>query len=69
MSDNCKKLHDLTYKWRHFGFQDDFACLPDDGVYSLFERGEVAHGCDRIVQVGSHTGEKQLVARLKQHFG
>jgi hypothetical protein len=34
----------------------------------LFEKGETAHGGDRIVRVGTHTGQGQLPSRLRQHF-
>ena len=36
--------------------------------YLLFEKGETAHGTNRIVRVGTHTGNDQLRSRLKQHF-
>ena len=34
----------------------------------MFEKGETAHGTNRIVRVGTHTGNDQLRSRLKQHF-
>ena len=34
----------------------------------LFEVGETGHGGDRIVRIGTHTGEGQLRSRIKQHF-
>jgi hypothetical protein len=30
--------------------------------------GELAHGTNRIVRIGTHTGNDQLRSRLKQHF-
>jgi hypothetical protein len=42
--------------------------IPPNGIYVLFEKGEIAHGTDRIVRIGTHTGEKQLPSRLFQHF-
>jgi hypothetical protein len=42
--------------------------LPRNGIYILFEAGETAHGTDRIVRVGTHTGQNQLRSRLRQHF-
>jgi hypothetical protein len=50
----------------HFPFNADE--VPSDGVYVLFERGEKAHGVDRIVRIGTHTGDNQLRSRLFQHF-
>ncbi|VVB74024.1 Uncharacterised protein [uncultured archaeon] len=49
-----------------FPFDEDR--IPFDGIYVLFEKGELAHGGDRIVRVGTHTGENQLRSRLRQHF-
>jgi len=34
----------------------------------LFEAGEQAHNVERIVRVGTHTGDYQLRSRLQQHF-
>ena len=39
-----------------------------NGIYILFEKGEKAHGEDRIVRIGTHTGNNQLLSRLNQHF-
>ena len=36
--------------------------------YIFFEVGEIAHGTNRIVRVGTHTGRNQLLSRLRQHF-
>jgi hypothetical protein len=50
------------------GFPFDHTSLPLNGIYLLFESGERAHGGDRIVRVGTHTGDDQLPSRLVQHF-
>jgi hypothetical protein len=42
--------------------------IPLNGIYILFENGEAAHGTNRIVRVGTHTGSDQLRSRLRQHF-
>ena len=34
----------------------------------MFERGERAHGVDRIVRVGTHRGGSNLPKRLREHF-
>lgn len=64
----CAKLHILfNHAERHkFPFED--RNIPKNGIYLLFEKGELAHGGDRIVRVGTHNGENQLISRLKQHF-
>ena len=53
---------------QHFYFPYDDLKIPDNGIYILFERGETGHGTDRIVRIGTHTGENQLRPRLTQHF-
>ncbi len=69
MSLICCKLHQL------FNSLDklDHSCIetadiPQNGIYILFEKGEYAHDKNRIVRVGTHTGDNQLRSRLKQHF-
>jgi hypothetical protein len=39
-----------------------------NGLYVLFENGELYDGMDRIVRIGSHDGSNRLVKRLKDHF-
>jgi hypothetical protein len=39
------------------------------GVYVVFEKGESAHGYDRIVYIGTTTGKKTpLAGRLTEHY-
>lgn len=68
MSEECKRLHALFNGMKRFSFPFDESQIPSDGIYVLFEKGELAHGLDRIVRVGTHTGEEQLCSRLTQHF-
>lgn len=68
MSRICEQLHRLFNSLPRHRFPFDESQIPDNGIYILFEEGEYAHGLDRIVRVGTHTGEKQLRSRLKQHF-
>src|SRR6478609_8106363 len=44
------------------------ADLPENGIYFFYESGEVCEGRDRIVRVGTHTGEDRLPKRLSLHF-
>src|SRR5262245_28936629 len=64
----CEKLHEWANSLPTFRFPFDDRVIPLNGIYILFERGEVAHGAKRIVRVGTHTGENQLRSRLRQHF-
>ena len=68
MSEICKELHVLFNRHERFEFPFDKSEIPKNGIYVLFEAGEKAHGGDRIVRVGTHTGENQLRSRLKQHY-
>ncbi len=68
MSEICQQLHDLFNSLSRCRFPFDKAVIPRNGIYVLFEKGEFAHGLDRIVRVGTHTGDGQLPSRLKQHF-
>src|SRR6266480_2659848 len=64
----CELLHEWANCLPMFRFPFDTSGIPLNGIYILFEKGEVAHGTKRIVRVGTHTGENQLRSRLRQHF-
>ena len=65
----CKELHELTNKLARLSFPFNKDLIPRNGIYILFEKGENAHnGLNRIVRIGTHTGDNQLFSRLKQNF-
>jgi hypothetical protein len=68
MSKICKEIHELFNRHDRLQFPFQDSEIPKNGIYVLFEKGECAHGGDRIVRIGTHTGVNQLPARLKQHF-
>jgi hypothetical protein len=68
MSALCASLHDVARSGTRHAFPFDRSRLPLNGIYVLFEAGEASHGGDRIVRVGTHTGDGQLPSRLIQHF-
>lgn len=68
MNENCKKIHELFNRLKRFSFPFNENEIPENGIYALFEKNEKAHGEDRIVRVGTHTGDNQLRSRLFQHF-
>ena len=68
MSEICQQLHDLFNSLPRHQFPFNEQAIPSNGIYILFEKREYAHGADRIVRVGTHTGANQLRSRLKQHF-
>lgn len=67
-SNICKELHEWARTLPRYTFPFDAKTIPKNGLYMLFEKGEEAHGGERIVRVGTHTGEGQLPSRLQQHF-
>lgn len=68
MSEHCHTLHQLAAHLTLHSFPFVEHTIPEDGIYLLFEEGEKAHGQQRIVRVGTHTGDRQLRPRLRQHF-
>ena len=68
MTNVCENLHKLLNQLPRYHYPYDLKQFPQNGVYVLFERGEKAHGRDRIVHVGSHRGDNRLVKRLNEHF-
>lgn len=63
-------LHRLFNEQRRFSFPFNHQEkeIPQNGIYIIFENGEKFGDWDRIVRVGTHTGDKQLRSRLNQHF-
>jgi hypothetical protein len=68
MSDKCKLLHQWFNSLKRSRFPFNEEDIPLNGIYILFEKGEFAHNTNRIVRIGTHTGDNQLRSRLKQHF-
>jgi hypothetical protein len=68
MSTLCEQLHHFFNALPRHTFPFAAAAIPLNGLYVLFEEGEDAHGGQRIVRVGTHTGDNQLRSRLAQHF-
>lgn len=42
--------------------------MPNNGIYVVFESGELAHNTDRIVRIGSHESQGRLPGRIRDHF-
>ena len=68
MSELCLALHAIAWKKNRKGFPFEPSAIPSNGIYLLFEKGEKGHGKDRIVRVGTHRGEDNLLSRLREHF-
>ncbi len=68
MNNYCEELHKIFSALPRFRFPFDENQITKNGIYILFEEGEISHVGDRVVRVGTHTGNNQLRSRLKQHF-
>jgi hypothetical protein len=68
MSNECEAVHNFARGLERLYFPFDKSKIPHNGIYILFEKGEEGHQGERIVRVGTHTGENRLYSRLKQHF-
>jgi hypothetical protein len=68
MTTTCHDIHQLFSGLKRLRFPFDRSDIPANGIYILFEKGEIGHGVDRIVRIGTHTGNGQLPSRLHQHF-
>lgn len=64
------ELHKLFNEQKRysFPFEQFIQEIPQNGIYIIFENGEKYDKLDRIVRVGTHTGNNQLRSRLNQHF-
>jgi len=68
INNNCRELHHWFNNLQRYNFPFDENAIPENGIYILFEKGEEAHGTERIVRVGTHRGQEQLSSRLYEHF-
>jgi len=68
MKNPCEELHQLCSKLQRHKYPFDTTTFPKNGIYIVFEDGEKAHSTDRIVRVGTHTGDNNLKPRLLEHF-
>jgi hypothetical protein len=68
IEDVCTAVHRLVRKLPRHKFPFDEQQIPQNGIYVLFEKGETGHRGNRIVRIGTHTGQNQLRSRLRQHF-
>ena len=68
MSDICNNVHHIFQNLKRYRFPFNEEELPKNGIYILFEKNELAHNGERIVRIGTHTGDDNLVKRLKEHF-
>jgi hypothetical protein len=67
-NNKCEYIHKLFNGIKRHSFPFEKNKIPENGIYIFFEKGETAHSVDRIVRVGTHTGEENLYSRLNEHF-
>ncbi len=63
-----RQIHEMLAGLRRHCSGFHAADLPENGIYFFYESGEVFEGGDRIVRVGTHTGEDRLPKRLRLHY-
>jgi len=68
LSKICHTIHKWFNGMKKHSYPFNKKEIPKNGIYILFERGELAHTKNRIVRIGTHTGNDQLRSRLSQHF-
>ena len=68
MSKICHTIHQWFNGMKKHSFPFNKQEIPKNGIYILFEKGEFAHSTERIVRIGTHTGENKLLSRLEEHF-
>lgn len=51
-----------------YPFENRLNEMPDNGIYVKFEKGESYNNLDKIVRIGTDTGENNLKKRLIEHF-
>lgn len=68
MDNICLELHKLFNSMKRYNF-DTIKEVPfNNGIYIFFEKNEKYLDFDRIVRVGTDTGENNLRSRMQQHF-
>ena len=61
-------IHTFANSLPRYSYPFNKKTIPANGVYFFFEKGEKYKNMDRIVRVGTHTGDGNLPSRLIQHL-
>jgi len=64
----CFEIHKWANQLQRFTYPFDFSEIPENGIYLFFEKGEKFKDIDRIVRIGTHTGDNNLCKRIKEHL-
>lgn len=63
-----EKLHLLFNDLKKFSYPYNETRISKNGIYILFESGEYFKGLNRVVRIGSHTGNNRLLSRINEHY-
>lgn len=66
--DFCEELHKLFNEMKRYDVNTIDEIPFNNGIYIFFGENEKFMKYDRIIRVGTDTGQDQLRSRLKQHF-
>lgn len=61
-------LHSHFNKLKRYKYPYNVDDFSNNGIYVMFEKGEVYNSLDRIVRIGSHREDNNLRKRLNEHF-
>ena len=64
----CVRLHQMMSELPRYTWEEIASVPFRNGIYIVFEQGELYHGLPRIVRIGTHTSPNRLRQRLKDHF-
>lgn len=64
----CYELHKLFNSMQRYTFGTIDEIPFNNGIYIFFQKGEKYGEFDRIVRVGTDTGQNQLKSRMRQHL-
>jgi hypothetical protein len=66
----CNLIHKKVNGFPRYKVEDieNGTNISQNGVYICFEKSEKVHEGDRIVRVGTHRGDNNLLPRLREHF-
>jgi len=65
---NCLILHELFNSAKKFAYNEIDKIPFENGIYIVFEKGEMYNMLERVVRIGTHDSPSRLKARLKDHF-
>jgi hypothetical protein len=68
IEEKWEMIHQAFLSLERLRYPFNQSTIPLNGIYVFFEKGELSHGHERIVRVGTHTGKDQLRSRLMQHL-